>query len=93
MTWVIVIWSSLCLIWMISATSSRPSKDCATDPAVTSGALSLDACQAASDVGTGIGVVIVGFLWFFVFFVLSIIWFMSRPRRQEVVIVSQVPQS
>lgn len=80
MTWTILIWTGIFALWIGGGIGDRPSKDCATDPAVISGSLSLDACQAASDVGTGVGVVLIGFLWFIGFIVLSLVWFMSRPR-------------
>ena len=85
MTWAILAWSGLMLTWMIAGTASRPSQDCATDPDVINGVISLHTCQAASDVGTGIGVVLIGFLWFVGFIVLSLVWFMSRPQRVQVV--------
>jgi hypothetical protein len=36
--------------------------------------------NAASDVGTGIGVTLIFVLWFIGFIILSIIWFMTRRR-------------
>jgi hypothetical protein len=80
MTWAILVWTAIFTVWIGGGIGYRPSKDCATDPAVVSGTLSLDSCQAASDVGTGIGVVLIGFLWFIGFIVLSLVWFISRPR-------------
>ena len=43
----------------------------------------LDAVRPArprTDIGTGIGVTLIGGLWFVGFLVLSIVWFMTRPR-------------
>lgn len=91
MTWFIHVTNALFLIWIIAGTGSRPSQDCATDPSVVDGTLSLSACQTASDVGTGIGVALIVFLWFFVFIVESIVWFMTKPK-ERVVIVQQQPQ-
>jgi hypothetical protein len=79
MTWVFMIVNALFLIWVIAGVSSRPSEDCATDPDVLAGTISKSTCEAASDVGTGIGVALIFVLWFFVFIVLSLIWFMTRP--------------
>jgi hypothetical protein len=93
MTWVVLVFNALMLLWVTVGINDRPSKDCATDPAVVAGTMSLDTCQAASDVGTGLGVALVGVLWFLGFIVLSLIWLMSRPRRQEVIVVHQAPQS
>lgn len=86
MTWALLIWTTICAVWIGAGIGDRPSQDCSTDPAVVSGTLSLEACQAASDVGTGIGVVLVGFLWFLGFLILALVWLMSRPRKVEVVI-------
>jgi hypothetical protein len=67
----------LFLIWIIAGTSDRPSKDCKADAI-----LSKSDCIAASDAGTAIGVGLIIFLWFLVFVVLSIIWFMTRPKQR-----------
>ena len=37
-------------------------------------------CVDASDVGTGIGVALIVFLWFLGFVVLSLAWFMTRRK-------------
>jgi hypothetical protein len=82
MTWVINIVNLLFLGSVIAAVSSRPSKDCASDPSVIAGTISKSACAAASDVGTGIGVTIILFLWFIVFIVLALVWLMTRPKNR-----------
>jgi hypothetical protein len=82
MTWVINIVNLLFLVWLITGVSSRPSKDCASDPSVTAGTISKSACEAASDVGTGIGVALIIFLWFIVFIVLGLVWLMTRPKNR-----------
>ena len=82
MTWVFLIVNALFVLWITVGISDRGSKDCATDPSVVSGTLTESECIAASDVGTGIGVALVAILWFFVFVVLSLIWFMTRPKRR-----------
>ena len=72
MTWAIVIWTVLMLVWGIagsqSVSSNCPGLDAAT-------------CQAATAVGTGIGLSVLFFIWFIGFIILSIIWFMSRPSK------------
>ena len=82
MTWVFVIVNALFLVWVIAGVSSRPSEDCANDPDVIDGTISQSACEAASDVGTGIGVALIIVFWFFVFVVLSLIWLMTRPSKR-----------
>jgi uncharacterized membrane protein YtjA (UPF0391 family) len=73
MTWLFVIVNALFLVWIIVGVSDRPSKDCAPGDQL---------CIDASDAGTGIGVALIIFLWFIVFVVLSLIWFMTRPKRR-----------
>ena len=71
MTWVLNIWNVLFLIWIIAGVSDRASEDCAPGDQL---------CIDASDVGTGIGVALIFFLWFIGFIVLSLVWFMTRSR-------------
>jgi hypothetical protein len=82
MTWVFLVVNALFVLWFSVGISDRPSQDCATDPDVIAGVISKDLCESASDVGTGIGVALVGFLWFIVFIVLSLIWLMTRPKHR-----------
>jgi hypothetical protein len=71
MTWVLIAWSAVMLVWIIGGIASRPSKDCLpTDKT----------CIDASDVGTGLGVGLLIFLWFLGFIVLALVWLMSRPK-------------
>lgn len=86
MTWVLLIWTVLMFAWMIggaSSASSQAREDCRNDPAVVEGILSEQACIDASDVGTGIGVTLIFFLWFIGFVVLGLIWLMTRPRHRQ----------
>lgn len=83
MTWVLNIWNAVFLIWLIVGVSDRPSEDCANDPDVLSGVISQSACEDASDVGTGIGVVLILVLWFLGFIVLALAWLMTRPRHRQ----------
>lgn len=71
MTWVFLIVNALFVFWIIGGVAARPSKDCPPGD---------ELCVEASDVGTGIGVAVIIFLWFLVFIVLSLIWFMTRPK-------------
>ena len=81
MTWAIVIFSALMLLWLIvGITSANNSSHCAHE---TSRFFSRSDCTAARDVGTGIGTAIVFTLWFIGFIVLSVIWFMTRPKGRD----------
>ena len=82
MTWLIHVTNALFLFWLIGAIVSRPSQDCVAD-----GVLSKQDCIAASDAGTAIGVGLIVFLWFLVFMVEAVVWFMTRPRPERVVVV------
>jgi hypothetical protein len=85
MTWAILIFSVLMLVWIIAGVASQPGLT-AEDEAFcrTNGILSEEECrdslEAAGDLGTGIGVALLIILWFFGFVILSIIWFMTRRR-------------
>jgi hypothetical protein len=67
MSWALIVWSALCLVWIITGASSS---NCAGDQYSQAG------CQAGTAIGVGL---IIG-LWFLGFVVLSLIWFMSRPK-------------
>jgi len=81
MTWVIVAWSVLMAIWIVGALiGADNSEHCARE---AQGLLSQDTCTSARDVGTGIGMIALWFVWFFGFIILSLIWFMTRPKGRE----------
>jgi lysylphosphatidylglycerol synthetase-like protein (DUF2156 family) len=74
MTWVLIVWSVVMAIWIIGGiTSAGSSNDCAHQTY-------RGACEAGSTAGTGIAAVALWFIWFFGFLILSLIWFMSRPK-------------
>lgn len=72
MTWVLIIWTVLIVVWMVAGAAGN---DCASETTN----LNESACAA----GTGIGVAIVGLIGFFGFVFLSIIWFMTRPKGRD----------
>jgi len=79
MTWVVILWCVLMAVWIIAAlSSSGPNTNC-----VHHLYLSKQTCESVSTAGTGIGVVILWFVWFFGFIVLSLIWFMTRPKGRD----------
>jgi putative copper export protein len=69
MTWAIIIWCVLILIWAIAGGASNDCGDKARE-------LNQSACEA----GTGIGVALILFLGFIGFVFLSLIWLMTRPK-------------
>jgi hypothetical protein len=79
MTWAIIVWCSLILIWAVAGGGSAAS-DCAdqTGDAFLSAQDAQDACNA----GAGIGVALILFVGFFGFVFLALIWFMTRPKTR-----------
>lgn len=74
MTWALVAWNVLMLVWIIAGASSasgQPS-DC--------GVLDAQTCNDASDAGAAIGVGLLVVLWFMGFMALSAVWFMTRRK-------------
>lgn len=79
MTWVIVIWTALFAVWGITGVGAV-SNEC-----VGKTGDELTTCQAATAIGGGIGLTLIFILWFIGFIILSLIWFMSRPKNSVVV--------
>lgn len=74
MTWVVIVWCVVMAFWIIGGiTSADPASNCA-------GEAYRDACETGSSAGTGLGIVVLWFVWFFGFIALSLIWFMTRPK-------------
>ena len=84
MTWAIFVFTGIMLAWAIggagAATNSHAIAQCVQG---AGGVLSSADCKSAGQVGAGIGVALLGVLWFVGFIVLSIIWFMTKPRRVQ----------
>jgi hypothetical protein len=81
MTWVLIGWCTIILIWPIAGGASNNSSSyCEAHP---SAYLSQKACEEARNVGRGIGVALILFIGFVGFVFLSLIWFMTRPRGRE----------
>jgi hypothetical protein len=70
MTWVLVIWTALCVLWVGSGMAAV-----ADDVAGSN----------AAAVGAGIGVTFILFFWFLVFVPLAIVWFATRPKDTVVI--------
>jgi len=80
MTWALIAWTVIMVIWIaVGASSTETDPECLSE-AETNPFLTAQDCEAATDVGTGIGVVLLVALWFMGFVVLALVWFMSRPR-------------
>jgi hypothetical protein len=78
MTWAILIWTALFVVWSFAgADNSDAVADCVRD---SGGLLTRSDCETAANVGTGIGIALIWTLWFIGFVVLSIAWFMTKPK-------------
>ncbi len=77
MTWAILIFSGLMLAWIVAGASTEVCGDYAP------GTADRESCELGEDIGTGIGVAALVFLWFLGFVVLSLVWFMTRPRHRQ----------
>lgn len=80
MTWVLIAWSALILVWAIGGGTSA-ANDCAKQTG--DAYLSAHAAQEACNTGTGIGIAAIVILGFIGFVVLSLIWFMTRPKGRD----------
>jgi zinc-ribbon domain len=72
MTWVLIGFTVLMAIWAIAGTGQT---DC--------GDLTDEAEKLGCDAGEGIAVGIIFLLWFLGFVVLSLVWFMTRPKDRR----------
>ena len=72
MTWVLIGWTALILIWAIAGGAGN---DCGSETTQSA----KDACEA----GTGIGVGIILFIGFIGFVGLSLVWLMTRPKGRD----------
>jgi hypothetical protein len=79
MTWVLIIWCLIILIWAIAGGASNNCSEQATK-------LNQNACEA----GTGIGVAIILLIGFFGFVFLGLIWLMTRPRGRTCPVCGEV---
>lgn len=73
MTWVLLAWVALIIAWIVAGVNSVDG--CENEPSHLR-----DACQLGTEIGTGIGVAVVVLIGFMGFVVLSLIWFMTRPK-------------
>ena len=77
-TWIILAINALFLVWIIVGAASRPA---ATN--TTCNSLDLQTCQAASDVGTAIGVGLIIGLWVAADVILGILWLITKPKTRD----------
>ena len=81
MTWALIVWTVLMLAWAIGGAANVTSDASVAECDRSSEYLNATDCEALSEVGAGIGVTLILGAWFAGFIVLSLVWFMSRPRE------------
>lgn len=81
MSWALILFTVLMLVWAIVGVSGSDSSNVSNCVQQGAGYLSQKACQDANDVGTGIGLAVLFVFWFVGFIVLSLIWFMTKPKE------------
>jgi hypothetical protein len=85
MTWALIVWTVLILVWAIAGGKSGNHQS--LQRCLNEGVLTQQQCKDAVGAGTGIGVALILVLGFFGFVILSLVWFMTRPR--QVIVVQQ----
>lgn len=75
-TWALVIWTGLMALWAVAGVSA------VGDNCAGRTGSALEACQAGTAIGGGIGLTLIAMVWFIGFIVLALIWLMSRPQRR-----------
>lgn len=75
MTWVLIVWTGVCVAWGAGAAASDTTSDCVRDTG-----FARQTCIDLNDAGSGIAVGVIFFVWFLVFVVLALVWFMTRPK-------------
>jgi hypothetical protein len=74
--WVILAINALFLWWIIAGVSSN-ADNCAGEVGQA-----LEDCQAATGIGTGIGVIFIIFLWAMVDVILGVLYIVTRKRNE-----------
>ena len=76
--WSLIVWTGLCLVWAISAGNAA---DCGSEKGTEF--LSAADAQTACEAGTGLGIVLVGVIWFAVTFVIMTVTVIVRMSRMS----------
>jgi hypothetical protein len=83
MTWTLIVWTVVCLIWVVAGVHSADNQSAQYAAQHCQGFV--QSCVSAGQAGSAIGAGLVVGVWFIGFIVLSLVWFMTRPR--EVIMV------
>lgn len=88
MAWVIIVVNILFVLWIVAGVGGE---DNYCDVPENRGVLTIEECEAARDVGTGIGVLAIGGCWFFVDFILLVLFLVTQPKEKVVIYAEQQP--
>lgn len=77
LTWVVVLFNILMLLWIIGGSAST------TDSCEGEVGTALDACEAGTAIGAGIGVFVLIVLWAFGDVILGVLWMVTRSSKRE----------
>lgn len=90
MTWAILAWTGLCVVWLIGGARNVSSgQDQAVQDCMSGGFNTAQDCQTFYHAGAGIGFGLVFGVWFVGFIVLAIIWAMTRPKPEPQIVIVQ----
>ena len=84
MTWTILVWTGLIVAWMVSAGGSTADE---ASKCTDSTFLSAADCETATSAGGGLAIMLIGFVGFVGFVALALVWFMTRPKQVQQVLV------
>jgi hypothetical protein len=76
-TWLMTIWTTICAVWIIGAVAAASGDEASADCTRFNSA---ETCDAAGDLGAGIGVGLIILLWFVVFAALALVALLTRNR-------------
>jgi hypothetical protein len=83
MTWALLIWTVAMFAWAVGGGTSSVQNSNSYCQSHVDAYFSKQDCLTATHAGTAIGVVLIILLWFMGFVVLSLVWFMTRPKRRD----------
>jgi hypothetical protein len=75
-TWLVIIWNGLMALWVISGLSA------VEDTCAGLSGSELQSCEIGANIGGGLGLALIGLVWFVGFLITGAIWLMSRPQRR-----------
>ncbi len=75
-TWLVILWNGFIALWVVSGINNIKDR---CDGLTGS---DLQSCEIGLNVGGGIGLFLIGLVWFVGFLITGLMWLMSRPKRR-----------